>query len=108
MGRNAVEITGTEADDTLIGTGRSDLMSGLGGNDCVNYIGYSYWNNINNHAGSDEMLIFVGLIFRQVDGALHNLWWLTVVGVLTTIVSIYSWAFEPTNAPASMWVWAVA
>jgi hypothetical protein len=31
-----------------------------GGADCVDY-GYSYWNKINNHAGSDTMLIVVGL-----------------------------------------------
>jgi hypothetical protein len=31
-----------------------------GGGDCVDY-GYSYWNKINNHAGSDTMLIVVGL-----------------------------------------------
>ena len=30
------------------------------GADCVDY-GYSYWNKINNHAGSDTMLIVVGL-----------------------------------------------
>ena len=30
------------------------------GGDCVDY-GYSYWNKINNHAGSDTMLIVVGL-----------------------------------------------
>lgn len=29
--------------------------------DCVNYGGYSYWRNINNHQNDDEMLIFVGL-----------------------------------------------
>src|SRR5690606_35589546 len=27
-----------------------------GGGDCVYAIGYSYWNNINNHVGSDTML----------------------------------------------------
>jgi hypothetical protein len=32
-----------------------------GGADCVNYVGYSYWSNINNHLGSDTMLIFLGL-----------------------------------------------
>lgn len=32
-----------------------------GGQDCVSYVGYSYWNNINNHVGSDTMLIFLGL-----------------------------------------------
>lgn len=31
------------------------------GSDCVNYVGYSYWRNINNHASQDSMLIFVGL-----------------------------------------------
>jgi len=32
-----------------------------GGGDCVNYVGYSYWRNINNHTDSDTMLIFLGL-----------------------------------------------
>ena len=32
-----------------------------GGSDCVSYVGYSYWRNINNHVGSDTMLIFLGL-----------------------------------------------
>jgi len=31
------------------------------GNDCVNYLGYSYWRNINNHIGQDSMLVLVGL-----------------------------------------------
>jgi len=41
--------------------------SDCGGGDCVNYVGYSYWRNINNHAGSDTMLIFLGLN-RQKGG----------------------------------------
>ena len=32
-----------------------------GGADCVNYVGYSYWRNTNNHVGSDTMLIFLSL-----------------------------------------------
>jgi hypothetical protein len=35
--------------------------SDCGGRDCVNYVGYSYWRNINNHAGSDTLLAFLGL-----------------------------------------------
>jgi len=31
------------------------------GGDCVDYVGYSYWRNINNHVGQDEMLILLGL-----------------------------------------------
>ena len=38
-----------------------------GGGDCVNYVGYSYWRNINNHVGSDTMLIVLGLD-RQKGG----------------------------------------
>lgn len=32
-----------------------------GGGDCVSHVGYSYWSNINNHQGSDTMLVFLGL-----------------------------------------------
>jgi len=32
-----------------------------GGGDCVDYVGYSYWRNINNHVGQNEMLIMLGL-----------------------------------------------
>ncbi|HXU13111.1 MAG TPA: dockerin type I domain-containing protein [Candidatus Binatia bacterium] len=32
-----------------------------GGTDCVSYVGYSYWRNINNHAGRNEMQILLGL-----------------------------------------------
>jgi uncharacterized repeat protein (TIGR01451 family) len=32
-----------------------------GGGDCVDYVGYSYWRNINNHAGRNEMWILLGL-----------------------------------------------
>jgi len=30
------------------------------GQDCLWYVGYSYWRNINNHAGSADMLIVLG------------------------------------------------
>ncbi len=35
--------------------------SDCAGNDCVNYSGYSYWRNMNNHVGMGSMLIFLGL-----------------------------------------------
>ena len=40
---------------------RLSNASDCGGADCVLPVGYSYWSNINNHAGSDTMLIFLGL-----------------------------------------------
>ena len=39
-----------------------------GGQDCLWYVGYSYWRNINNHAGSNEMLIVLGMD-RNFGGA---------------------------------------
>ncbi|HEY5617960.1 MAG TPA: hypothetical protein VIK60_08445 [Vicinamibacterales bacterium] len=42
--------------------------SDCAGSDCVNYVGYSYWRNINNHAGSDTMLIFLGLNRQRGGG----------------------------------------
>jgi hypothetical protein len=46
---------------------RLSNASDCGGGDCVLPVGYSYWSNINNHAGSDTMLIFLGL-HRQRGG----------------------------------------
>jgi cytochrome c oxidase subunit 1 len=40
-------------------------------------------------------LTFAALIFRQVSGPLHNLWWLSLAGIVLTFVAVYSWAFEP-------------
>src|SRR5436309_8632684 len=40
---------------------RLTIPSDCGGADCVRYVGYSYWRNINNHVGSDTMYIFLGL-----------------------------------------------
>ena len=37
------------------------IRADCGGADCVLPVGYSYWSNINNHAGSDTMLIVLGL-----------------------------------------------
>ncbi|HEU4686127.1 MAG TPA: hypothetical protein VFS39_16590 [Nitrospira sp.] len=35
------------------------------GSDCLFPIGYSYWRNTNNHAGSDDMLIFLSFDRRR-------------------------------------------
>ena len=42
--------------------------SDCGGQDCVSSVGYSYWNNTNNHVGSDTMLVFLGLERRKGGG----------------------------------------
>ena len=38
-------------------TNRDDCANGQ---DCLWYVGYSYWRNINNHVGSADMYIFLG------------------------------------------------
>ena len=72
--------------------------SDCGGGDCVNYVGYSYWRNINNHVGSDTMLIVLGLdrqrggggptlfSYNKNTGETRNL------GPLFSADSPYSWA----------------
>ena len=69
-----------------------------GGQDCVLSVGYSYWSNINNHVGSDTMLVFLGLerrrggggptlfSFNKRTGETQNL------GPLFSADSPYSWA----------------
>lgn len=42
--------------------------SDCAGADCVQYVGYSYWSNINNHTGSNVMLVFLGLERRKGGG----------------------------------------
>ena len=44
---------------------RITTASDCQGADCVFPVGYSYWNNINNHSGSDTMLVFLGLDRRK-------------------------------------------
>ena len=39
-----------------------------GGGDCVTYVGYSYWRNINNHVGSETLLVVLGLDRRRGGG----------------------------------------
>ncbi len=72
--------------------------SDCGGTDCVLPVGYSYWNNINNHVGSDTMLVFLGLdrnkggggptlfSYNKKTGETRN------AGALFTPDSPYSWS----------------
>src|SRR4029450_5606666 len=47
--------------------------SDCGGQNCLHSVGYSYWRNMNNSAGSDTMLIFLGLERRAGRGGPHAL-----------------------------------
>lgn len=39
-----------------------------GGNDCVSYVGYSYWRNSNYHVNDDHMLVFFSLLKHRGGG----------------------------------------
>jgi cytochrome c oxidase subunit 1 len=52
----------------------------------------SYWPII---TAAMISAIFIGLMFRNVEGVFHHLWWMTVAGVIGLVISIYAWAFEP-------------
>src|SRR5436190_16631710 len=39
---------------------RVTIPGDCGGGDCVDYVGYSYWKNMNNHQNSDTMYIVLG------------------------------------------------
>jgi hypothetical protein len=69
-----------------------------GGADCVTSVGYSYWRNMNNSAGSNTMLIFLGLS-RNSGGGGPTLFSLnkdtnvvSVVGPLFAATDPLSWA----------------
>ena len=65
--------------------------------DCLWYVGYSYWRNINNHVGSNQMLIFLSFN-KNVGGAGPTLLsydkttdTVTKVGPLFDAYSPWSW-----------------
>jgi len=69
-----------------------------GGGDCVDYVGYSYWRNSNNHVGSDTMLIFITLDRARGGGGPTLFSYdkttdqVTVLGPLFDASSPLSWA----------------
>src|SRR5438034_11553442 len=76
-------------------TNASDCTSG---SDCVNYVGYAYWRNMNNHVGSDTMLIVLTLD-RSHGGTGPNLYSynkvtyvLSNIGPLFDSNNHFSWA----------------
>jgi hypothetical protein len=86
-----------------------------GGSDCVNYVGYSYWSNINNHVGSDTMLAFLGLdrsrggpgptlfTYNKTTGETHN------AGALFDASDPLSWStgegwYFSATSPAALYI----
>jgi Big-like domain-containing protein len=64
-----------------------------GGADCVDAVGYSYWRNINNHAGQSTMLIFLTLDRNRGGGGATLFRYDKASGEVTKVGSL----FEPTS-----------
>jgi len=77
--------------------------SDCGGADCVWYVGYSYWRNINNHVGSDTMLIFLGLDTSRGGGGPTLFQYNKVTDVLTKVGPLFPAGSALSFATAEGW-----
>ena len=82
--------------------------SDCGGSDCVLPVGYSYWNNINNHVGSDTMYVFLGMrgvgpslfSYNKRTGETRNLGPLFAAGSALSGSTGEGWYFSATQPHA--------
>ena len=80
------------------------------GTDCLRYVGYSYWRNINNHAASADMYIFLGtntdrggsgpilLRYNKVTEGVENLGALFAAGTPHSRSTAEGWYFSARQA----------
>ncbi len=82
--------------------------SDCSGTDCLNYVGYSYWRNVNDHTGSNDMYVFLGL--SQGSGGTGPT--LFKVDKTTRAVTNLGPLFAPTSpfyyASGEGWYWSAA
>jgi hypothetical protein len=96
----------------------TDATDCAGGQDCLWYVGYSYWRNINNHAGSADMYIMLGsdpayggvgpllLRYNKVTEAVTNLGPLFGTDTPYRFSTAEGWYFSAT-APSRLYAWLV-
>jgi len=80
---------------------RITIPSDCGGADCIDYVAYSYWKNMNNHQNSDTMYIMLGLN-RNRGGAEGPT--LFSYNKTTDVVTKVGALFDPSTS----WSWASA
>jgi hypothetical protein len=74
--------------------------------DCVNYVGYSYWMNINNHAASSEMQIFLGLDPNRL-GTGPNLFRVNkTTNAVTKVGPLFAVGSPYRNNTTETWYWS--
>jgi hypothetical protein len=76
--------------------------------DCVNYTGYSYWMNINNHAGQAELQIFLGLAPARL-GTGPNLFRVNkTTNAVTKVGPLFAVGSPYRNHTTESWYWSTA
>ncbi|HEV2852254.1 MAG TPA: hypothetical protein VHC97_05560 [Thermoanaerobaculia bacterium] len=81
--------------------------SDCGGTDCVNYVGYSYWRNINNHAGGSDLYVFLGL--SGAGGTGPTLFRVNkATGAVTNLGPLFDPASPFYYASAEGWYWSAS
>jgi hypothetical protein len=74
--------------------------------DCVNYTGYAYWMNINNHQASAEMQIFLGLDPNRL-GTGPNLFRVhKTTNVVTKVGPLFAVGSPYRNHTTETWYWS--
>lgn len=80
--------------------------SDCGGTDCVSYVGYSYWRNINNHVGSNDLYVFLGLS-QDTGGTGVTLFRVNkTTGAVTNLGSLFPSTSPFYYASAEGWYWS--
>lgn len=64
--------------------------SDCGGGDCVNSVGYSYWNNMNNSAGSNTLYAFVVLLRGRGGSGPNLLSYDKTTGIVTKLGPMFA------------------
>jgi hypothetical protein len=77
--------------------------SDCGGDDCVWYVGYSYWRNTNAHAGSNEMLIFLGLATERGGSGATLFRYDKTTDVVTKVGPLFPPGSKFNQYPAAGW-----
>lgn len=78
--------------------------SDCGNTDCVNYAGYSYWRNMNNHAGRNEILIFVGLKHNYGGPTLYS--YNKSTGAVAKVGPLFDKSSAYSYSTAEGWYWS--
>ena len=80
--------------------------SDCGGQDCVWYVGYSYWRNSNNHQNSNEMLIFLGLNTSRGGSGPTLFSYNKSTDAITKVGPIFPASSKYYNSTAEGWYWS--